>query len=171
MAYALMNPHVVLDSRHALLFLWNIKSNWISCIWLPALYNTEYLNDRGIALFMQENVYDCILLFIFWWNTCILLLIIWCIFDMANWRYFTDLWGGRWKDQYCHDCHWIFENLPSCRWQMLSCNSSFTGQNGCHFADNVFKCIFLNEKFVFWLILHWSLFLRVQLTITQHWFK
>ena len=26
-------------------------------------------------------------------------------------------------------------------------NSSPPGQNGCHFADDVFKCIFVNEKF------------------------
>ena len=27
------------------------------------------------------------------------------------------------------------------------------------------------KNFVFWLKFHWSLFLRVQLTITQHWFR
>ena len=27
------------------------------------------------------------------------------------------------------------------------------------------------KSFVFWLKFHWSLFLRVQLTITQHWFR
>ena len=26
-------------------------------------------------------------------------------------------------------------------------NSSHHGQNGCHFADNIFKCTFMNEKF------------------------
>ena len=26
-------------------------------------------------------------------------------------------------------------------------NSSPAGQNGRHFADNIFRCIFLNEKF------------------------
>ena len=26
-------------------------------------------------------------------------------------------------------------------------NSSPAGQNGCHFADDSFKCIFMNEKF------------------------
>ena len=35
------------------------------------------------------------------------------------------------------------------------------------FAD-VFLCM---KDFVFWLKCQWSLFLRVQLTITQHWFK
>ena len=37
-------------------------------------------------------------------------------------------------------------------------------QNGCHFPDNIFKCIFLNENV-------WILFLKVQLTIFQHWFR
>ena len=40
-----------------------------------------------------------------------------------------------------------------------------TRQNGCHFADDIFKCIFLNENFEWRLKFHWSLFLRVQLTI------
>ena len=51
-------------------------------------------------------------------------------------------------------------------------NSSPPGQDGCHFADDIFRCIFLNETFfLFWLKFDWSLFLRAQLTITQHWFK
>ena len=38
-------------------------------------------------------------------------------------------------------------------------------------ADDIFNCIFLNGKFEFWLKFHWSLFLRVQLTISKHWFR
>ena len=45
------------------------------------------------------------------------------------------------------------------------------GQNGRHFADDIFRCIFMNESFIFCLKFHWSLFLRVQMTITQHWFR
>ena len=45
------------------------------------------------------------------------------------------------------------------------------GQNGHHFADDIFRYIFVNESFVFWSRFHWTLFLRVQLTITQHWFR
>ena len=26
-------------------------------------------------------------------------------------------------------------------------NSSLPGQNGCHFADHIFRCIFMNKKF------------------------
>ena len=29
----------------------------------------------------------------------------------------------------------------------LTLNSSPTGQNGCQFANNIFRCIFVNEKF------------------------
>ena len=44
-------------------------------------------------------------------------------------------------------------------------------QNGCHFADNIFKCIILQEKFLFCFKFHWSLFLRVQLIISQCWLR
>ena len=41
------------------------------------------------------------------------------------------------------------------------------GQNGCHFADNILKFIFLNMKIVvFWLKFYWKLFSRVHL---NHW--
>ena len=42
-------------------------------------------------------------------------------------------------------------------------------QNGRHFTDYIFNCIFLNEKFLS--KFHWSLFSRLQLTIFQHWFR
>ena len=45
------------------------------------------------------------------------------------------------------------------------------GQNGHHFADDIFRCVFVNESFAFWLQFHWNLFLRVQWTITQHRFN
>ena len=35
------------------------------------------------------------------------------------------------------------------------------GQNGRHFADDIFRCIFVNKTFIFWLKFHWSLFLKV----------
>ena len=44
-------------------------------------------------------------------------------------------------------------------------------QNGPHFANDILKCIFVNEKFVFWLNSHRSLVLRVHLTTSQCWFK
>ena len=30
---------------------------------------------------------------------------------------------------------------------LMELNSSPPGQNGCHFADDLLKCIFVNEKF------------------------
>ena len=49
-------------------------------------------------------------------------------------------------------------------------NTSRQAQKGRHFADDILKCIFLNEKFEFCLKCLWSLFVRVRLTIGQHWF-
>ena len=44
-------------------------------------------------------------------------------------------------------------------------------QNGCHFADDIFKCIFLNENI--WTLIKISLKFvpRVPLTVIQHWFR
>ena len=47
----------------------------------------------------------------------------------------------------CHSCPYLFR--PDCDPASLSgdsLNSSSDGQNGRHFADDIFKCIFLNEK-------------------------
>ena len=49
----------------------------------------------------------------------------------------------------------------------LSINTLRPTQNGHHFPDNIFKCIFLNENVWF----HGSFFLWFQLTIFQHWFR
>ena len=38
------------------------------------------------------------------------------------------------------------------------------------FADDIFKCISMNDTFAFLFELHWSLFLGVQLKISEHWF-
>ena len=50
-------------------------------------------------------------------------------------------------------------------------NSSPPRQNDRDFADNILKCILLDEQFVFRFNFHRSLFLRVQVTISQHWFR
>ena len=44
-------------------------------------------------------------------------------------------------------------------------------KNGCHFANDILKCIFGNEKYEFWLRFLKIIFLRVQLVICQHWFR
>ena len=55
------------------------------------------------------------------------------------------------------------------RWVQI--NTLRPRQNGRHFADDIFKCIFLMKMFEFRLKFQWSLFLRVQLTVFQHWFR
>ena len=57
------------------------------------------------------------------------------------------------------------------QWNLFYINIFRPTQNGRHFPDDIFECIFLNEICKFQLIFHWSLFLRAQLTIFQHWFR
>ena len=40
-------------------------------------------------------------------------------------------------------------------------------QNGCCFADNIFKLIFFNKNICLWFKVHWSLFLRVHLFLSH----
>ena len=58
--------------------------------------------------------------------------------------------------------------LQGARWCF---NTLRLRQNGRHFPDEILKCIFMNEKCLFWFKFHWNLFLRVQLTIFHHWFR
>ena len=66
---------------------------------------------------------------------------------------------------------WISNYIPHKQWMwflihaLLSVNSSPPGQNGRHFADDIFRCIWVNESFVFWLKFHWGLLLWAQFTI------
>ena len=39
------------------------------------------------------------------------------------------------------------------------------------YANNIFKCIFMKEKYVSRFLFHWILFNGVQLIISQHWLK
>ena len=60
-----------------------------------------------------------------------------------------------------------FENVVCEMASLLSrpqcVNTMRPRQNGRHFTDNLFKCIFMNEK------VNWSLFLRLKLTIFHRW--
>ena len=49
-------------------------------------------------------------------------------------------------------------------------NSYIPGENGRHFADDIFRCVFVNQKNVSRLKFHRNLYVRVQLIITHHWF-
>ena len=56
-------------------------------------------------------------------------------------------------------------------WYLWYVNSLRPRQNDRYFADDIFKCIFFSMKiYEFRLRFHWSLFLRFELTIFQHWF-
>ena len=50
-------------------------------------------------------------------------------------------------------------------------NTLRPGQNGCHFADDTFKRIFVNTNVRIFIEISLNLFLGVQLTIFQHWFR
>ena len=78
----------------------------------------------------------------------------------------------------CNEFPWIanyrVQRLAPCTWSAAlgekslvlgSLNTLRPRQNGRHFAEDIFSNIFMNEKFC---ILIKSLFLRVQLRITQH---
>ena len=54
-----------------------------------------------------------------------------------------------------------------------SINTLRLSQNGRHFTEDTFKCIFLNENVSnsIKISLKLDLFLRAQLTIFQHWFR
>ena len=63
---------------------------------------------------------------------------------------------------------------PICVIRLQCLNTLRPRQNGRHFADDIFKRIFLKENVKmseFRLKFHWSLFIRVQLTIFQHCFR
>ena len=49
-------------------------------------------------------------------------------------------------------------------------NTLLFEQNGPHFADNIFKCLFWIKMFVFSIKFHWSLIIGIQLAISQHWY-
>ena len=55
--------------------------------------------------------------------------------------------------------------------EVIVINTLRPRQNGRHFADDTFKRIFMNEMLEFRLKFHWCLFLRVQLTTFQRWFR
>ena len=73
-------------------------------------------------------------------------------------------WIGH-KPQISHE-HGLY--APSSEVKDLWLNTLRPRQNGCLFADDIFKRIFLNENV--WISIT-ILFLRVQLTIFQHWFR
>ena len=54
----------------------------------------------------------------------------------------------------------------------LVINGSRHQQNGRHSADDTSKLIFFKDSFfLFWYTVHWSLFVIIQITISQHWLR
>ena len=49
----------------------------------------------------------------------------------------------------------LFRDLSDISWNIMALNTLRPRQNGCHFPDNIFKCIFLNENV--WILLKISL--------------
>ena len=64
-------------------------------------------------------------------------------------------------------CGWVLSQVPH-HDTMIALRPR---QNGRHLPDDIFKCIFLMKMYEFRLRFHWSLFLGVQTTISQHWFR
>ena len=59
-------------------------------------------------------------------------------------------------------------DLTTSLWHCLF-NSLRPKRNRRHFADDIFKCIFVMKMYCLRLKFHWSLFPRVQLRVFQHW--
>ena len=79
---------------------------------------------------------------------------------------------GKWTWSYggWHVNDMLMAAMARFRWVETRLNSSPPGQNGRLFEDGVFRWLLLNEKFCILIEFRWSLSLRVQLTINQHWF-
>ena len=57
------------------------------------------------------------------------------------------------------------------KWSVQYINTLRPRQDCQHSPNDILKCVFLNDNYEFQLRCHWSLFLKVQLTIFQHWFR
>ena len=86
---------------------------------------------------------------------------------VQTWAESTDRLMDRWTD-------WgIQHTTPQLHGGgIMTVNTLRPRQNGRHFPDDIFKCIFFWMKMhEFRLIFHLGFFLRVQLTIFQYWFR
>ena len=74
---------------------------------------------------------------------------LWLFFDLALNKRLSTQSRCRWFEMPLHSL-WCHCNVLQCcvenrQWDVVYFNSLRLRQNGCHFADNIFKCIFLNE--------------------------
>ena len=95
---------------------------------------------------------------------------------MWSFDVFFDLRLNKWLSK--QSWAWWFETTSRPLWshrnviKLLSdINSLRPKQNFCHFPDNIFKCNSLNEKVWISIVISLKFFLRVRLTIFQHWFR
>ena len=65
--------------------------------------------------------------------------------------------------------HLVWDMKSSQR--IMSCNSAPPGQNVRHFADDIFKCIFVNEKFCILIKISLKFIPDGPIDKIQHWFK
>ena len=104
-------------------------------------------------------------------------------FPNEDWTYHVWTRRGIWRSIFEHNKVRLVEKIWShkrlCRPSItlisspkrVCFNTLRPRQNGRHFADDILKCIFCMKMYEFRLKFHWSLFLRVQLTILQHWLR
>ena len=91
-----------------------------------------------------------------------------CIFARFFWRARETL--VKWFR--CFYFHPYTVHPPSISYQFCTlnygpfCNTLRPKRNVCHFTDSILKCVFLDKTYEFRLRHHWSLFIRIQLTIT-----
>ena len=98
----------------------------------------------------------------------------WIRFDF---RWCASGWGS--IDENCHasNCdsscpyEWVYSSRPCGEILRQWLNTLKPRQNCRHFADDIFKCIFLNENVWISFKISMKFVPKVELTIFQHWFR
>ena len=127
----------------------------------------------------QELVGEWVVLIQWLWGISLYMTSAWWIIGhdgATTWKCFPHYWpfvrGINLDSLHKWPILWNFNIFSVISLNKLS-NTLRPRQNGRHFAEDIFKCIFLNENV--WIVLnwryHWSLFLRFKSTIFQHWFR
>ena len=71
----------------------------------------------------------------------------------------------------CQSSKYTSDKNRSISTNIRNVNTLRPRQNGRHFADDIFKCTFLNENARISIKISLNFFLRVQLTVSHHWFR
>ena len=114
-------------------------------------------------LFFNLHYHYLIIFSLVDWQICVVLITYhWYMYYANNWKLKVDVWWliDRWRTP--QNGHHITDGFLTHRgWDKID----------AIFAGNIYKYIFFNEMYQFRLKFHWDLFLRVRLTIFQHWFR